>query len=219
MILHIEFDTVIASYELSTIVIIHNTTFSMIRSTAAVVLVKDTSIKLQGPITFIQVVSNTIIMLVNSRVVHLNNYIQFSYSQMFYGIIARYIILEVNATLDIIANNFSVFFLALKEATILQQLGVSIHYCTLQYVETHQHTMRSEQYLSTRYQRYSVIVKDNIGNHLFNGLFAASHCEWIDHSVYKHSDPYEINKNVIQYSNNSFKFRKNNQTIILLLHR
>ena len=78
MILHIEFDTVIASYELSTIVIIHNTTFSMIRSTAAVVLVKDTSIKLQGPITFTQVVSNTIIMLVNSRVVHLNNYKQFS---------------------------------------------------------------------------------------------------------------------------------------------
>ena len=204
LILHTQFDTQITIYDRNTVVTIQNTTFSMIRSNNAVILVKEADIKLVGPLTFTRIVSYSIILHTSSQDLQFNNCIQFSYNQIYYGIVAQNILLDVNTTLDIMANYFTAFFYARRK--LLQR--DDIYYCALQYVETHHQTYyfkSREQYLNKLYQRYSVIVKDNIGIRLFHHPFATSHCEWIDNSVYKYSDPHEINKHVIKYCNNSFE--------------
>ena len=112
--------------------------------------------------------------------------------------------LESNTTLDIIANNFSVFFYAIKEDTNLLHQRVDTYYCTIQYVETHQTYYLKSGEPNKLHQRYSVVVKDNVGEHLLISSLAASHCDWVDNSVYKYTDPHEINKHIMQYDSNSF---------------
>ena len=83
--------------------------------------------------------------------------------------------------------------------------------CLFQYMEIHQHHLINgdEQVLQTHHKKYSVLVKDNEGEFLFNYRFAVSHCDWVDDSVYKYTDPHEINQQIIRYVNNSFKNTRN----------
>ena len=200
VILQTDSKSVIPNHRHHLSMLIQNTTFSVI-NTIAVVLMKDTSMALKGPVIFTNTTIYVIILSITSRVSFIYH-IQFSYNIIHYGIVASPVIINGNTTLDIVANNFSDFFFTL-DADKNTNL-----YCLFQYSEINQ-TYRlnsGEHLLPLQYKKYSIVVQNNIGHALFKKKFATAHCEWADFSVYKYSDPHEINNHIIKYINNDIEF-------------
>ena len=54
---------------------------------------------------------------------------------------------------------------------------------------------------------YSIVLQDNIGTVLSNKRFSTSHCDWMDESIFAQTDPLEVNKQIIQYVNNSMAIK------------
>ena len=197
----------------NTILILQNTTFSAIRAATAVITTVGTALILKGTVIFTKIVSGKIILPINSQI-QLEGHIQFSCNHVIYCLAANYIIMEENTQLDIIANNFSMFVFTISE------YGNSFHgiddiRCSFQYSKNQKNYMisKNNSYMQMQHNKYSIFVKDNVGYVMFNKKFATSHCDWIDVSVYKHSDSHRVNNNIIQYINNSLKTIKANKTI------
>ena len=190
--------------------IIQNTTFSVINSSNAVILLKGTILFLDGPLLFYKIVSDVIILPINSQI-HFKNHIQFSYNKMHYCVVIHYIIIEANTILEIIGNNFSVFFYTLGGYGKLFHEIVNVR-CLFQYTQSYR-IKGSKQF---QHPHYGILVTDNTGDFMFNRKFATSHCV-LNHitsqSLFKYLDPYEINHQIIQYVNNSIGIMENINTI------
>ena len=75
----------------STAMYINNTTFSLINSSTAVILLTETHMQPQGPVLFTHIITDTIILPINSHV-HIKYNIQFSYNIMRFGVVAHIIL-------------------------------------------------------------------------------------------------------------------------------
>ena len=187
--------------------VIQNTTLSVINSSNAVILLEGANLLLNGPLLFHKIVSHVIILPINSRI-HFKNHIQFSYNKMHYCIVIHYIIIEATI-LDIIGNNFSVFFYTVSGYGKLLHEIDNIR-CLFQYVKSHQNYPASRK---VQQPHYEILVKDNIGGFMYNRKFATSHCDWTGISTFMYLDPHEINHQIITYINNSIGIMENINTI------
>ena len=179
---------------------IKNTSFSVIKCTTAVLLLKETSLSFVGPLIFNHVTSNKIILSIKSWI-HFKGYIYFSYNQIKYGVVTHKVELLESATIDIIANTFIAFFFTPSDDT-----SCTLLQCVLQYTKVNKRrSLSSTQDLALHYKKYSIKVENNTGEVFFSEKRATSHCDWDDESVYKYTDPHEINQHIIKYVNNSFR--------------
>ena len=164
----------ISSRKYEVIIIIHNTTFSAIMQSTAVILLKGTNLLLKGPLNFTHIVSDIIILPINSQV-RFKNTIQFSNNHMRYCAVVQNIVMEKNTKLCIRANTFSVFFFtAGTYSNIFHEVNVN---CLIQYVQANDayQLTSNEQFMRTQYK---ILVEGNTGGLMFNGRFTTSHCDW-----------------------------------------
>ena len=49
----------------------------------------------------------------------------------------------------------------------------------------------------------NILLYDNIGDLVTNKRYPTSHCEWVGEPLFPLSDPFEVNKQIIHYVNNS----------------
>ena len=190
------------------LMIIRNTRFSAINRCIAVIQLQKTTLLLTGPVHFLHIVSDVIILQKDS-LIQFKNSIYFYNNRMNYCLVVYDVLMENGAKLNIIANTFKVFFFtADNHGSSFHDISIN---CLIQYAEETYQLTRDEQFFHTKYK---IIVKYNKGNLMFNRKFATSHCDWTAMAAFMYSDPHTVNQQVIQYVNNSFKIQLSNSKII-----
>jgi len=206
-IMHCRFDNINSSVVIRTsvekavptavlIVNIHNTSFSMFNDALFVLGVESTRLVLIGPVIFTKIVNRlAIVHLINSDIT-INDHIMFLKNQAKYCIALEYVTLREQTKLDIISNNFSTVFYANNNHDKFSFL------CLFQYQHWSIPKVNNSQPQHQQHN-YSIVLQDNIGDALSNKRFSTSNCDWIEQSFFMHSDPFQVNKQIIQYINNS----------------
>ena len=173
------------------LLIIDNSSFVMLKDAVSVLLIENTQLILLGPVVFTKITNCVaIIHSVNSYLV-IRDHITISLNQAHFCLIFHYIQLKEQAKLDIIANNFSVVFYVDNEFDSL---------CLFQY-EVEGLTASQPQYLLKN--SMAVMLQGNIGDKVTNKRYPMSHCEWIGQPMFPQLDPFEVNKKIVHYVNNS----------------
>ena len=171
----------------------------------SVLWVKNTHVILMESVIFTKITNHTATILSVDSIIHITDHITFSLNQAKYCIVMEYILLgEQNVKLDIIANNFSVVFYAANFDDKNSFL------CLFQY---EMWAMLPERIITSsphnHKHNYSILLQDNIGDLVYNKRFSTSHCDWMEESYFMQSDPFEVNKKIIHYVNNSMAVKQN----------
>jgi len=179
---------------------IRNTSFLLHKDATCVLWVENTNLLLMGPVIFTKIKHHVaIIISAKSKIEVSDGIITFSLNQADYCIVIEYIVLGgLNSKLAIIANNFSVVFYANNyhdRNSVLclfqyEMRNISTGIIITSEPQHHQHN-------------YSIVLQDNIGDVVTNKRFSMSHCDWMEESFFAESDPFEVNKQIIHYINNS----------------
>ena len=186
------------------VVTIHNTSFSMLEDAERVLWVENTNLILVGPVIFTKIVNHVAIIHSVNSLIDITNHITFSLNQADYCIVLEYIVLEEQTKLDIIANNFSVVFYAANDR---DKYGIL---CLFQYGKPLMpRSTISQPQRPLQNDSIIVVLKDNIGDVVSNKRFTTSHCDWMEGSIFTQSDPFEVNKRIIRYINNSMAVKLN----------
>ena len=175
-----------------------NTSFSMLRNAVAVIWLEGTELFLKGPVVFTKINSNVAIIHAVKSFIILSNHITFTLNKANYCMVVTYVTLEEDTKMDIIANHFLIVFYTAK--------GVDM--CLFQY---YQKQAKSNHQWQTPQQpqhfNYSIMIQDNIGDAVYNRRYATSHCDWDVTSVFIQSDPYEVNRQIVNYVNNTMALK------------
>ena len=178
------------------VVNIQNTSFSMFNDAIFVIGVESAKLLLIGPVIFTKIANRlAIIHLINSEII-MDNHITFLKNQAKYCIVLKYVTLIQQSKLDIIANNFSMVFYANNNRDKFSFL------CLFQYEHWWIPGVKNSQPQDHQHE-YSIVLQDNSINALSNKRFSTTNCDWMEESVFMHFDPFQINKQIVQYINNS----------------
>ena len=112
----------------------------------------------------------------------------------------KYVTLIQQSKLDIIANNFSMVFYANNNHDKFSFL------CLFQYEHWWIPELRNNQPQDHQHD-YSIVLQDNSADALSNKRFSTTNCDWMEESVFMHLDPFQVNKQTIQYINNSMTIK------------
>ena len=186
-------------------VLIQNTTFSVLNNTLGIAWVEGTHLVLQGPVIITKVKSLMAIIYIGSNTIKLENQITFSLNQARYCIMTSIIVME-ECKLDIVSNNFSVIIYTENEPDKYKLNSVI---CLFQYLKEQPIFMHDSYRLPLQndYSNYSIVLKENNVELVSNRRFATTHCDWFRNSAFIQFDPYELNKKIIHYINNSMSLK------------
>ena len=180
----------------------------MLKDATSAFWVENTGLYLTGPVIFTKIVNHVAIIYSISSKIHISDQITFSLNQANYSFEMEYIVLSgPNAKLFLIANNFSVVFHAANyhdKYSILclfqyQMSGIPTGDIKITESKDHHHNYM-----------YSVVLQDNIGYAVASKRLSMSHCDWMEGSFFVQSDPFEVNKQIIHYVNNSMAVKLEN---------
>ena len=180
-----------------------STYFGLMKIDEAVIALKSIDL-LEGPVIFTDIETSGIIYTINSHI-QMCDYIEISFSEGDYCLGTSYIMFKGSTSLNITGNAFQKIFLAtsLVNQFYLEEGEV---WCTFQYDRDFHEGNKSslvhnDEHLLQR--KYSVLLQANEGNIVYSARFATSHCDWIAGSAFIHSEPEEINQQIVHYVNNS----------------
>ena len=147
-----------------------------------------TNIKCTGPSSCIST---------NKELIRFKNYTEFSYIESNVFLRVEYMILERNTIVNFTSNKFEIGIMVSNSVNRRFYLLCVFHYMD---------TPNAHKTLGKEYDKndYLIIFKNNSGDKLFSKRHSTSHCSWTEKSVFSTSDPAVINKQFIEYSNNSF---------------
>jgi len=188
---------------------IHNTSFLMLKDAGTVISVESTCLMLIGPVIFSKIVNHIAIIHLANGKLQIHDYIMFSQNKANYCMVLSYIMLLEKAKLVIMENDFSVVFYVANDHDKYSFL------CLFQYEQWLVPGAKISQ-PQDKQLNYSIVFQHNVGKVLSNKRFVASNCDWLEESIFSQSDPYEVNKQIIQYVNNSMAVKFNVPNTICL---
>ena len=181
------------------LVVIENTSFSMIKSTDSVLWLEATTLWMNGTVIFKGIITNHAIIYAVRSSIELFGDITFLLNKAKYCFVTDVIYVVKYTKLNITANRCSVLFFNNHVTN-----GIV---CLFQYYKDQPGIMGTNYEPS--FQNYSIVLQDNIGDTVSNRRYTTSHCDWIIHPsiIFAQLDPFVVNQHIVRYVNNTMSLR------------
>ena len=181
--------------------IITNVTFSRLLDIDFVMVLRNTIVKLDGPVLFSEMEIDMAVIYGYRMQLVFSDYIEFSYIDTFYIIMNEYVYLNPNTYIYLPSN-------VIRDDVFVSKDIKSVYSrpCMFQYINNNYH---HQDFVSVYNFNTSIFITETTFANLCKNKYCATHCNWVGNASFEKISPLVVNRQIIKFAD----WKDDNETI------